>query len=167
MEERKTFEQIEAELAALMDAPWDGLTAEELASRGEYAARLSDMEKSKVDNFARFIKAQAASAGHMRAEAERLSKRARNIEANIKWLKGVYLRVMQARGATRVEGNAYSLARRSHKYVLITDPARLDPDFIRSETISSPDKAAIRDAIENGVIVEGAALGESESLSIK
>lgn len=166
MEKRKTFAEIEAEIAGLMETPREKLSQEELETRGLYAEALACQERQKVDAFARFTRMEEARARHLREEAARLTARARNIEANIRWLKGVYLGVMQSQGRERVEGEAYSIRRQRHKYVLITDEKALDPDFVRTETTVSPDKQLIRDAIENGVQVDGAVLGESETVVI-
>lgn len=164
MEKRRTFAEIERAMSLLMDVDEAELTPQERQDREEYLDVLRSMEAEKVDNFARFIRAQTAQADHLRAESARLAKKARSLESNIRWLKGQYLAVMQSRGLDMVRGEAYSVRRKRNKYVLITDEAALDPDYVRVDVKTIPDKRLIAAAIENGVQVDGAVLGESETL---
>lgn len=42
-----------------------------------------------------------------------------------------------------------------------------NPEYMRTTTTAAPDKVAIKEALKNGVVIDGAMLLEKENLSVK
>ena len=74
---------------------------------------------------------------------------------------------MQLFEVEKIETPLIKLSFRNSESVEITNESQLDPCFIVTKTVSSPDKKAIKDAIKNGVFVEGATISYNRNLQIK
>jgi len=119
----------------------------------------ADLE-GKVDNYAALVTELLARAEVRKAEADRLAKRARIDTDNAKWLKARLLGELQERGLKVVDTPRYrvSVAGNGGKIPLVvTDEARLmaDERFVRVER--SLDAAAVREALDAGDDLQGAA----------
>jgi hypothetical protein len=67
----------------------------------------------------------------------------------------------------KIETPLIKLSFRNSESVEITNEQQLDSRFIVTKTVTTPDKKAIKDAIKNGELVEGATISYNKNLQIK
>ena len=161
------WDQIQEEIAAMLDVTDDELNDEQKAAMDAYLNELADQEASKVDGFAAFLRAQSASADFCKQEGARLYARARSIERRLDYLKRRYLETMQEHGLKRVAGNAYALSVRISRAVEITDMSSIPAEYRREKVEVTADKTALKEAMQNGATIPGCSLMERPSLQVR
>jgi hypothetical protein len=82
-------------------------------------------------------------------------------------LKNTVSSAMQLYEVEKIETPLIKLSFRNSESVEITNEQQLDACFIVTKTVTTPDKKAIKDAIKNGVFVEGATISYNKNLQIK
>jgi hypothetical protein len=82
-------------------------------------------------------------------------------------LKNTVSSAMQLYDVEKIETPLIKLSFRNSESVEITNESQLDACFIVTKTVTTPDKKAIKDAIKNGVFVEGATISYNKNLQIK
>lgn len=121
--------------------------------------------QSKLDNSAYVVKNLEGTADILKAEAKRLTQRAKSLENNADSLKGLMLNALtQAGGKLKTDLFTFS-THKSESVDIVCDVESLDIDFVRVNIVA--DKVAIKSALKNGLIVDGACLVENTSLQIK
>ena len=128
--------------------------------------RVSGMFDDKVSGMAQMVKRLLNKAETCKKEEERLAKMRKFFEKKADWLKGYIINNMQAVGKKKVETLQCRLILRHSKAVNLLDMDKLSDKFKVTETTVKADKKAIKEAIENGEMVEGAELVENTSLQI-
>jgi hypothetical protein len=148
---------------------YDRARSEAEESEGEIGAdtcQLIDayqMEFSaKVGNICKMYKNLTAESEAVKAEADRLAKRAKSLKGSADWLKNYLSNTL--RGEKYKDDNSVVSYRRS-EIVNILMPEKLTDEFVRVKV--EPDKTAIKDAIKAGRAVEGAELVEHQNIQIK
>lgn len=141
-------------LEALADAPAeerDRIEAE-LAPRIEAAIR-------RVDDFGRSLRSLDAQAEFASAEIKRLQERKKGIEALREKLTDRAIVLMEREGLKKLQGNTVTLTLAAKPAsVAIIDESILPPQFVRIVQTTSPDKVAIKAALNAGETVPGADL---------
>lgn len=132
-----------------------------------YLEMLGTQEAEKVDGFAQFIRMSEAQQAALKAEADRLLKRARSIENTRNFLKSRYLEVMERHGLKKVSGSTYTLSRRATKCVQIIDEKDIPDELWREKVTREPDKQDIMALLKSGKEVPGCHLAESVSLQVR
>ena len=143
------------------------LNEDQQAELDSYLEMLGTQEAEKVDGFAQFIKMSEAQQAALKAEADRLLKRARSIENTRNYLKMRYLQVMEEHGIKKVSGSTYTLARRATKCVQIVDESIVPAGVKREKIVVEPDKRIIMELLKDGQEVPGCQLAESVSLQVR
>ena len=172
-----SFESIQAEIQNILET-YDSadndlgeysltLNEDQQAELDAYLEMLGTQEREKVDGFAQFIHMSEAQQAALKAEADRLLKRARSLENTRNYLKMRYLQVMEANGLKKVSGNTYTLSRRVTKCVQIIDESIVPAGVKREKTIVEPDKRIIMELLKDGQQVPGCQLAESVSLQVR
>lgn len=161
-----SFKEIQDEIANILDIPTDQMDDEQKAAWDSYANELGRQEASKVDGYGQFRRLQAARADALKAEADRLTSRARSIRNNLDWLDSQCLYAMRQHGLKKVSGDIYSISLRANEVVKITDASVLPPEYVRTKTSVEPDKIAIKEALKQGQEVPGAMMDKSYSIRI-
>jgi len=82
-------------------------------------------------------------------------------------LKNTVSSAMQLYEVEKIETPLIKLSFRNSESVEITNESQLDACFIVTKTVTSPDKKAIKDAIKNGEVVEGATISYNKNLQIR
>lgn len=123
---------------------------------------------NKVVSISSFIRNLEVSADAIKqAEAEMYARR-KAIETKIEHLKSYVLTNMKAIGKDKVECALFKVSVRNNApSVQIDDDSKISTDYLVTKIDYSFDKKAIKKAIEEGLVVEGASLVRSNSLSIK
>jgi hypothetical protein len=150
----------------MLDVPDEELTDEQREVMNSYLDELGSQEQDKVDNFAQFIRVEAARAEVLKEEAARLASKARTASNRIAYLKDRYLDVMQRNGLQKIRGQIYAISVRASEIVTITNEAILPERYVVEKTTIMPDKLAIRDALKKGEDIPGAILDKSYSLRV-
>ena len=172
-----SFESIQAEIQNILET-YDSadndlgeysltLNEDQQAELDAYLEMLGTQEAEKVDGFAQFIRMSEAQQAVLKAEADRLLKRARSIENTRNFLKSRYLEVMERHGLKKVSGRTYTLSRRATKCVQIVDESIVPAGVKREKTIVEPDKRIIMELLKDGHEVPGCQLAESVSLQVR
>ena len=143
------------------------LNEEQQAELDAYLEMLGTQEEEKVDGFAQFIKMSESQQAALKAEADRLLKRARSIENTRNYLKMRYLQVMEKHGLKKVAGQAYTLSSRVTKCVQILEEDVIPEELWRVKTTREPAKQDIMALLKSGKEVPGCQLAESVSLQVR
>ena len=143
------------------------LNEEQQAELDSYLEMLGTQEREKVDGFAQFIRMSEAQQAALKAEADRLLKRARSIENTRNFLKSRYLEVMERHGLRKVSGSTYTLSRRAAKCVQINNEEDIPDELWREKVTREPDKRVIMELLKIGKEVPGCQLAESVSLQVR
>lgn len=152
-----------AEEAAALDALVD-------MDEGEWTDQHEALEKElverlvkKADGYGDFLATQAARAALLKAEEERLARRRRAIEGQVKRLKRNAAWALQYAGTDRLDGDYWRVKVISTppRLVLADDlfPESLPREFVREVPARLEfAKDEIKRALKAGVVVEGASL---------
>ena len=125
--------------------------------------QLEDSLYEKIDNIGAMIKNLKAEADAEREEAKKLTARARTAENAVERLKGLL--------AYCLDGKSYKTTRaaisfRRSKAVEVTDLSLIPEEYLKFKD-PEPDKKAIKEALEDGEIIEGARIVENLSTIIR
>jgi hypothetical protein len=200
MSKEMSLFELDESLCLLLDSAWEA--AEE--NNGEVPPELQQAILSyceafgeKVDNIARYIRAQEAVMAIAKTEAERYALRKARAENVVERLKALLKFFMDSRNIRSMKGRLHTIALRknSHAALVFTELNWLPPEYRRvsltlncaeilellahlpvdhhlrehlghSIAKAQPDNAAIRSALEQGRVVEGAALKRGEHVRL-
>ena len=121
----------------------------------------------KADGYARVIRQIEANIAGIKAEEDRLCKRRKSMENNIKRMKEVLQISMTVTGKTKFKTDLFSFGiQKNPPSLKIDDPARIPDDFlIQPDPV--PDSKAIKTALKEGFDFTWCHLEQSESLRIR
>ncbi|MBQ9407430.1 MAG: siphovirus Gp157 family protein [Desulfovibrio sp.] len=163
-----TFEQIQFEIANMLDVPDEELDEEQRKEMNEYLDMLASQEANKVDGFAAFIKEETARVTFLKDESRRLADKAKIAERRMAFLKSRYLQIMQEHGLQRIKGNIYTLSIRRSQSVEVDNVETLDDFYCRIVPARrEADKKIIGEYLKGGGNLDGCRLVESNSLQIR
>lgn len=109
------------------------------------------------------VNKQAAIDG-VESEIKRLQARKDRLNKTIDWLEGYIHNLLIASGEKKIDaGNFVISTRKSQSLYLVADFN--NPEYMRIK--AEPDKMAIKAALKDGAVIEGAALTNKENISIK
>ena len=120
--------------------------------------------QTKLDNSAYVLKGLEWTAEMLKEEAKRLNERARSILNNSEKLKTLMLMAVNEAGG-KVSTDKFTFSNRKSESVIVNDANLLEDCFIRTKI--EADKVAIKSALKNGLLVNGAELSINNSLQIK
>ena len=125
---------------------------------------LQIMKDEKLESIGVIIKSKKAFMDALKNEKANLDKGIRGCDREIEWLEGYVANILDGEKwkSTKV---AYSF-RKSAK-VIIDDESLIPNQFIKEKIERSPDKTAIKKAIDEGVEVSGTHIEISNNLQVK
>ena len=140
----------------------------EITSEIETALTINKEQlQSKAVDYSYVIKQLDSDCEQIDAELKRLQQ-LKKVRTNLaERLKNTISDAMNLYEVEKIETPLIKLSFRNSESVEITNESQLDPCFIVTKTVSSPDKKAIKDAIKNGEIVCGATISYNKNLQIK
>lgn len=155
MPDERSLSLIETE-QGLIDA-----LAEAVDSDDETALAICDAwltgAKDKRDAYARAHFLLVSQLAYCDEEMERIKAAKQKIQRGLDKLHERALFVMERTGQKRLEGHIHTLTARPTKgATVITDETLIPPEYFREKVTRTPDKTAIRAAIELGIAVPGA-----------
>lgn len=143
------------------------LNEEQQTELDAYLEMLGTQEAEKVDGFAQFLRMSEAQQAALKAEADRLAKRAKSLESTRNYLKMKYLQIMEKHGLKKVSGSTYTISRRATKCVQIINENDIPDELWREKVTREPAKQDIMALLKSGKEVPGCQLAESISLQVK
>jgi len=102
----------------------------------------------------------------LKAEAARITDKARAEEKKLANLEDYILAVFKLSGAKKITAGTFTVSARTSQSVYVA-PDFNDVEFTRVTTTYAPDKIAIRDALKSGREVPGAYITTKETVAIK
>ena len=135
--------------AMLLDS--EGELTEAMDGHFDILAKQAESLPACVDEVLSLVREIEVRAEARKAEAERLRQRAKRDEAVAAWMKGQVLRVMQSEGLKTMETPRWrATAAMPGGKAALEIVGDVPPEFTREEVRITPDKDAIRAAIESG-----------------
>lgn len=125
--------------------------------------------EDKVENILKLIKNEQAYAESLKAEAKSFSERAQVSQRKVDSLKEYLVSSIQTAGIKSVRAGSMAVSLRApSKSVEVIDVSKIPVDYVDFETVTKPDKLAIKKLLEAGQEVPGCELKTGKpSLLIK
>lgn len=118
--------------------------------------------EEKIEGCLLFIKNKKAEAEALKNEIERLTKRMRSCLAKADWTKNY---VQASLKGEKFSTPKVTISYRKSKSVEVVDEAKIPAEYWREKR--ELNKADIKQALENGIKIDGVTIVEKESLTIK
>lgn len=119
----------------------------------------------KLDGYAMVIKNVESDIAGLKAEEKRLSERRKAMENNVVQMKERMADTLKTVDGQRLKTEKFTFSFRKSTSVKVKDESVIPPQFIKVEKTIS--RAELAKALKNGEHIEGAALIENQSLSIR
>ncbi|OTG59126.1 hypothetical protein B7930_03035 [Streptococcus agalactiae] len=123
----------------------------------------SDLENN-IEYFVKMLKNVQADAEMYKAEKEAFYKKQKQAEAKAEKYKEIINNAMRMSNTKKIETGLFKITTRDSKAVNITDETKIPLKYMEEKVTYKPIKKAIKEAIENGQLIEGAELGYNESV---
>lgn len=162
-----TLYELTEELKLLLFLAEDPETDEE-ALAGSMEAVIGELE-DKADGYAKVIRQLEADKAGIKAEKDRLDKRAKAIEGNITRMKTALQGAMELAGKPKFKTELFSFNIQNNpaSVVIDTEDVYSIPEDYLTYKVPEPNKTAIKEAIKNGQTFDFAHLEQSRSLRIR
>jgi len=132
----------------------------------ELAINESQLQEKAV-NYGYVIKQLGHEVNAVNEEIKRLTDIKKRNEKAIERMETAISNAMQLYGIEKVDSSFLKLSFRKSESVEIVNEAQLTEQFTTTKTTVTPNKVAIKEAIKNGEVVEGAVLVTNLNLQIK
>ena len=132
----------------------------------ELAINESQLQEKAV-NYGYVIKQLGHEVNAVNEEIKRLTDIKKRNEKAIERMETAISNAMQLYGIEKVDSSFLKLSFRKSESVEIVNEAQLAPEYLTTKTTTTPNKVAIKSAIQSGVEVEGAVLSTNFNLQIK
>jgi len=141
---------------------------EEFTEEMEKALVLTEQNlQTKAIDYGYVIKSLDAEMEMFDNEIKRLQERRKQLAKTQDMLKDRLTGAMQEFGITEMKGKTIKLSFRKSESVDVYNVDALPEEFKRTKVTVEPDKIAIKEALKNGEVVEGATLLIKDNLQIK
>lgn len=100
------------------------------------------------------------------AEIDRLRGKIENEERAIARLEDYILSIYKRSGQDKVTAGTFTVSKRMSSSVWVS-PTFNNPEYMRTTTTTAPDKVKLKQALQEGVAIDGAAITTKENLAIK
>lgn len=137
---------------------------------GEAFDALKDLEMArdeKLENTALYIKSLTAEVAAIKEEEKKLFERRKAKENKVENIKNFIDGFMNDYQMSKFETARCKLSFRASDVVIVNDMALLPDEFLRRKEVVDPDKTAIKKALKQGIIIEGASLESKKNLQVK
>lgn len=159
------------DVLALQDAIFDALIPDE---NGEIDESKLDLLLSAKDiaitewleKMAKIRANVIADIDGLKSEQKRIAERVQGAERNLDTIEARMLSMLKLSGQEKINAGTFKIGTRKSVSVYV-QPGFNNADYMRVKTISEPDKNAIKDALKQGAVIDGAYLTEKENLAVK
>lgn len=159
----KLYEISDAIRAALDHIELDPETGEILQADALHAVEAEASEK--IEATALYLRELDAEAKAAKDEADRMIARVKSMQKRSDYLKAMLLDALHATGKVKTARVTVSI--RTSKAIEVADGVTLPDAFVTVRNTTTPNKTALKEAIEAGADIEGVRLVERESVQIK
>lgn len=121
----------------------------------------------KVEGCCQVLAELNADVNKCKVEIERLTEKKKSLENNIKWLKGQLLNFYKANGGKKINAGTFTVSARKSEAVEVLDVDVIPEEYLTVKQTVSANKTAIKEAIKNGISVNGAELKVNENIQVK
>lgn len=128
---------------------------------------LKEQRQTKLENIALYIKNLASEASAIKNEEIILAERRKRLEAKCERLKGILVRSMMENNEKELSSARYCAKIRDSKATEVFDMNSLPNEYLKMKIEYSPDKTAIKKAIEAGTEVAGARIIVNHNLNLE
>lgn len=133
----------------------------------QFLEELEGEREEKLESIALYVKELYHEADAIAQEELKLKKRRQAKEKKAERLEEYLKSSLLGFGEKKFETPRVALSFRTSKSVVITDESKLDKKYMKAKVVVTVDKTAIKDALDKGEVVEGAAIEEKQNLQIK
>lgn len=102
----------------------------------------------------------------LKDEAKRMAEKAAREEKALDRLESYMLSMLARSGEKKLTAGTFTVGTRASTSVWVA-PDFNNPAYMRTTTTTAPDKTAIKEALKNGVAIDGAYLTTKDNLAIK
>lgn len=102
----------------------------------------------------------------LKAEALRMKEKADREEKALARLEQYMLSMLTRSGQKKLTAGTFTVGTRESHAVWVS-PDFNNPEYMRTTTTTAPDKTAIREALNNGIQIDGAYITTKENLAVK
>ena len=159
----KLYQISDAIRQALDHIELDEETGEILSADALHAVEAEASEK--IEATALYLRELDAEAKAAKEEADRMLARVKSMQKRSDYLKAMLLEALHATG--KVKTARVSVSIRTSKAIEVADGVTLPDAFVTVRTTTTPNKTALKEAIEAGADIEGVRLVERESVQIR
>lgn len=159
----KLYEIAPALRFALDDIVVDEETGEILNADALHAVEAEASDK--IEATALYLRELDAEAKAAKDEADRMIARVKSMQKRSDYLKAMLLDALHATGKVKTARVTVSI--RTSKAIEVADGVTLPDAFVTVRTTTTPNKTALKEAIEAGAEIEGVRLVARESVQIK
>lgn len=159
----KLYEIAPALRFALDDIEVDPETGEILNADALHAVEVEAADK--IEATALYLRELDAEAKAAKDEADRMIARVKSMQKRSDYLKAMLIDALHATG--KVKTARVSVSIRTSKAIEVADGVTLPDAFVTVRTTTTPNKTALKEAIEAGADIEGVRLVERESVQIR
>ena len=144
------------------------LQSGEVTPELEEALQINEAEfQTKSIGYGHIIRQKQYNREMIKKEMQRLKELDEAEERIENKLKEVLSGAMQLYGSDKVDSPTMKLSFRKSESVEIVNEAQLAPEYLTTKTTTAPNKTAIKEAIKQGIEVEGAVIVTNKNLQIK
>lgn len=159
----KLYQISDAIRQALDHIELDEETGEILSADALHAVEAEAADK--IEATALYLRELDAEAKAAKEEADRMLARVKSMQKRSDYLKAMLLEALHATG--KVKTARVSVSIRTSKAIEVADGVTLPDAFVTVRTTTTPNKTALKEAIEAGADIEGVRLVERESVQIR
>lgn len=161
--------EIDSRIKEIIDSIYDA--ADENGEVGEIdlteLKELQEARETKLENIALYAKNLAVEASAIKEEENTLSERRKRLESKCERLKAILINAMREDGNKKISSPRFEAVLRDSKKTEILDESLIPEEYIKTKIEKTPDKTAIKKAIEAGADVAGATVITNTTITIK
>lgn len=161
--------EIDTRIREILDSIYDA--ADEDGEVGEIdlteLKELQAARETKLENIALYAKNLAVEASAIKDEENILAERRKRLERKCERMKGILMYAMQEDGNKKISSPRFEAVLRYSKKTEIIDESLIPEEYMTTKITKTPDKTAIKKAIEAGTEVAGAKVLDNTTISIK
>ena len=135
---------------------------EDMEALAELFSEVETSLSDKLDNTIYIIKELDSDADALKAEAKRLTDKAKALENKGKYLKELMLGAVKASGVEKLKSDKFSYYIKRTEVLNVVSEDNIGREFFRIK--KEIDKTVLKKAIKDGLIVDGVSIVENESL---
>lgn len=160
---------INKNIRAFLDKLYSSVDDTGEIAQGDWEAleELTEARDTKIENICLYIKEKQAEADALKAEAEKLTARAKSAQKKADRLKDYLAMNLQRESMDKFETSRCKISFRKSEVVSIPDENLLLKKYLKKTITYAPDKQTIKEQLKAGKAVKGATLITKQNIQIK